>query len=239
MLFSDLVASYGVLLHTAFETAKISVPTVVDALLGRTDYERCNQRLHSWSKNLVEHARISLETHGLAHVTPGQSYVVMSNHQSDYDIPVLFQALGIPLRMVAKTELFRIPIFGQAMLDSGFIEIDRKNRRSAVASLQLAKDRIVRDRLSVWIAPEGTRSRTGELAPFKSGGFHLALDVGVPILPVTLRGTIDVLRAGDKVVHKGRRVDVDVHAPILATDFKRGQVKQLSDAVRERIASTL
>ncbi len=233
------MASYGVLLHAAVETAKISVPTVVDALLGRTDYERCTRRLDSWSRRLVEHARIQLDPHGLEHIQPDQSYVVMSNHQGDYDIPVLFQALRIPLRMVAKTELFRIPIFGQAMLDSGFIELDRKNRRRALQSMKVAKQRLTQDKLSVWIAPEGTRSKSGVMAPFKTGGFHLAVDTGVPILPVSVCGTINVLRSGDNKVHKGQPVQVHVHPPIDVSDYNKQQLRQLMGRVRTAIASKL
>lgn len=233
------VASYGVLLHAALETARISVPTVYDALLGRTDYTVCSRRLDAWSRRLVENARLTIATHGRENLDPELSYVVMSNHQSNYDIPVLFQGLKVPIRMIAKTELFRIPIFGRAMLDSGFVELDRKNRRRALQSMDVAKQRLLRDKLSIWIAPEGTRSRTGELGPFKTGGFHLALSTGAPILPVTIRGTIDVLRSGDDRVHKGRTVHLDVHEAIDPAGFGRTRMKDLIALVRERIASTL
>src|SRR5690606_15630305 len=166
--------SLGVLSTAALETLKISFPTIWDAVLERTNYRRCDQRLDSWSRRLVEQAGIVIETVGRDNLTPAQTYVVMSNHQSHYDIPVIFQALAIPIRMVAKTELFKIPVFGQAMLDSGFIEVDRANRRRALESLKLAGRRIREDNLSIWIAPEGTRSLDGKLGEFKTGGFHLA-----------------------------------------------------------------
>lgn len=228
-----------VLAKAAFETAKISVPTIADAVLGKTNYMRCDGRLDSWSRRLLEQASITLQIQGKEHVAPGTTYVVMSNHQSHYDIPVVFQALGIRVRMIAKTELFRIPILGRAMLDSGFIELDRKNRRKALESMRVAKRRIVYDGLSVWVAPEGTRSKDGRLGEFKTGGFYLALDSGVPILPVTISGTIDVLQSGNTEVHHGKTVVVDIHEPIETARFTRPQLKELIAQVRQSIVSSL
>src|SRR5690606_10368933 len=183
---------YRIRVQAAVETAKISIPTIVQALLNRTDMDACNRRLASWSARLVEQAGIQLETVGREHIEPGQTYVVMSNHQSHYDIPVVFAATGIPLRMVAKKELFSIPIMGRAMRDSGFVELDRRHRRRAIAQLAGARERLSALGLSVWIAPEGTRSTTGTLLPFKAGGFHMAKAAQLPILPVSLKGTFDV-----------------------------------------------
>src|ERR1019366_817617 len=139
---------------------------------------------------------------------------------SFYDVPVLYYVLGGNLRMVAKKELFDVPIFGRAMREAGFIEVDRSNRERAVQSLALAKEQLVAG-TSVWIAPEGTRSDTGELGPFKKGGFHLAFETGLPILPVALKGTRDVLRARGLLSEAGHDVKVTIlpridTAPFLA-----------------------
>lgn len=231
--------SLGILTNAAYETLKISIPTLVDAIANRTNYQRCDQRLDSWSRRLVGRAGISIETVGREHLTRNETYVVMSNHQSHYDIPVVFQALSIPIRMVAKTELFRMPVFGQAMLDSGFIELDRSNRRRAIESLKLAGKRIREDRLSIWIAPEGTRSHDGKVAEFKTGGFHLAREANVRILPVSLDGTIRVHRSGDSQVHKGETVRVTIHPPIEPAKYGREGVKELMAEVRAAILSGL
>ena len=231
--------SWDVLGLAALETAKISVPTIVDAVLGRTNYQRCNVRLASWSRRLLAQSRTRLEVEGLANLNPELSYVVMSNHQSHYDIPVVFQALGIPLRMIAKTELFRIPIMGQAMLDSGFVELDRSNRKRSLESLHVARRRIVDDRLSIWIAPEGTRSLDGNLGRFKTGGFYLALEAAVPILPVTIDGSIRIHRSGDWKVHKGQTVRVRIGAPIDPTAYSRPTLNALIERVRAEIQSGL
>jgi 1-acyl-sn-glycerol-3-phosphate acyltransferase len=233
------MASYGILVKAAVETVRISVPTLVDGLLNRTNYRRCDGRLDSWSRRLVEQAGIIIETEGLAQLDRSQSYVVMSNHQSHYDIPIVFQALKIPIRMVAKTELFRIPIMGPAMLRSGFVEIDRQNSRKAIQQMRVARQRIQRDGLSIWIAPEGTRSSDGSLGEFKSGGFHLAFATEARILPLSIDGSIRVHRAGDQTVHLGERVRVVVHPALDPTTFGKKRIKELMAQVRTSIESGL
>ena len=92
--------SLGVLVRAAIETTRISVPTIADALTGRTNHTLCDQRLEGWSRNLLRHAKVSLQISGREHIDRRRSYVVMSNHQSHYDIPVMFQALGTRVRMI-------------------------------------------------------------------------------------------------------------------------------------------
>jgi 1-acyl-sn-glycerol-3-phosphate acyltransferase len=231
------MVSVDILAFAAFQTAKISIPTIWDGLRGRVDPRICDARLDGWSRRLVEHARIELSVLGKEHVQSGQSYVVMSNHQSHYDIPVLFQALGISLRMVAKKELFEIPVMGSAMRYSGFVEVDRGRHAKAVRSLNRARERLERDGTSVWIAPEGTRSTTGALGAFKRGGFHLAVDAGLPILPVAIDGSRNVLKAKGLEVHKGQRVRVTVCPPVSVANLTRGRVPELIESVRGAIAA--
>lgn len=231
--------SADVLALAALETVRICVPTIVDGLLGRVDARVCDQRLDSWSRGLLRVAKIQLETSGREHIVPGESYVVMSNHQSHFDIPVVFQALGIPVRMVAKRELFGIPIMGRAMRYAGFIEVDRSRHTKAMRSLAAARERLDRDQTSVWIAPEGTRSPDGTLGKFKRGGFHLAIDAGLRILPVAVDGSFKVHRPGDAEVHKNQHVRVAIRPPIDAPAFGRGRSDELVDAVRRSIMAGL
>lgn len=233
------MASYGILLKAAFETAWISVPTLVDGLRDRTDFHRCDGRLDSWSANLVKQARIRIETTGMEHVDPDESYLVMSNHQSHYDIPIVFQALKLPIRMVAKTELFSIPLMGPAMLKSGFVEVDRKNSRRAIRQMRVVRQRIQHDKLSIWIAPEGTRSKDGRLGSFKSGGFHVAFATEARILPVSIDGSIRVHRSGDPEVHLNQRVPVVVHPPVDPSSYGKKRLKDLMRDVRDSIESGL
>ncbi len=221
------------------ETAKISVPTVAASAVrrGPTDDE-CDARLDSWSRTLLDQAGIELSVDGLSRAPVGESFVVMSNHQSLYDIPVVFQALGRRVRMVAKTELFRVPVWGRAMRASGFVEVDRRNRKKAISSLARAKDALALG-TSIWIAPEGTRSVTGKLLPFKKGGFHLALDTDARILPITILGTREILLARGWTVHPGGQVRVVVHEPVQASAFGDEGREALVSEVRRRIESEL
>ncbi|MEI9939843.1 MAG: lysophospholipid acyltransferase family protein [Pseudomonadota bacterium] len=230
--------SIGHLLRAAGVTLRISVPTLFDALLGRLTPEICDARLDWWSQRLLGQADVSLQTSGVEHARGAKAFVVMSNHQSLYDIPALFQTLPFRLRMVAKAELFRIPIWAQAMRVAGFVELDRSVRERAIESLERAKVALAQG-TSIWIAPEGTRSRDGSLGAFKLGGFHLAAGAGAPILPVTVAGTRSILPAKGARVVAGAIVRVTVHRPIDPADYGNEVSDSLVQAVRSSIESAL
>jgi 1-acyl-sn-glycerol-3-phosphate acyltransferase len=239
--------SLGLSLHNIYETLAISVPTLIDAMGGRVTKQKSDDRLQGWAANIIRNARITIDVVGREHLTQpppglGSSFLVMSNHQSLYDVPVLFVVLGANLRMITKKELFAVPIFGKALDHGGFISIDRNNRDAALGSLAIAK-RMLADGTNVWIAPEGTRSRTGELLPFKKGGFNLALQADLPILPVTLRGTRDVLVADGLLSHEGAHVTATIHRAIdpraYHTDKKKDGRDRLMSDVRAVLESAL
>lgn len=227
--------------HAVVETLRISAPTVLEAMLGRgAPPDVYDERLRSWAKKIIDHARARVTVEGLSNLGDGREiFVVMSNHESVYDIPVLFHALPLHLRMVAKAELFRIPIWGRAMQYSGFVPIDRRNRERAIESLSLAKQKMQREGVNIWIAPEGTRSRNGVLGPFKSGGFHLALDTGLRILPVSLVGTYDILHPDSVAVRRGAEVRVVIHPPVDVRAYGHERRAELTADVRAAIASVL
>jgi 1-acyl-sn-glycerol-3-phosphate acyltransferase len=226
------------LLRAAGTTARICAPTVVEAAVGRLTAETCDARLDFWSKSLLEQAQISFTVSGFEQIPPGETFVLMSNHQSHYDIPVVLQALKRRVRFVTKKELFRVPLFGRAMRLSGMVEIDRHNRERAIESLSSAK-RAIASGINIWIAPEGTRSATGRLGPFKKGGFHLALDAGARILPISIVGTRFALPARGRHVTQGAKVQVTISAPIDPQAFGPARREDLVGAVREAIAQHL
>ena len=230
--------SVDILALVAYETLRVSVPTIIEAAFGRVTTPVCNARLDAWSRNLLQHAGITYSVTGREHVNPGQRYLVMSNHQSHFDIPVIFQAIGVPVRMVAKKELFRIPVMSHAMRIAGFVEIDRSNRDRAITSLGSAHEQVDQT-VSIWIAPEGTRSASGRLGPFKKGGFYLALDVGMPILPVTLEGTRDALPAKGMKVTRGAQVKVTISEPIDPLEYGAERRQELIHAVHQAIEQHL
>jgi len=225
------------LANATYHTLRICVPTVIDSALGRITTPVCDARLDSWSAALVRYARIAIDVSGLEQIPGDEAFVVMSNHRSHYDIPVLFQALRPRrLRMVAKTELFRVPIWAGAMRAAGFVEVNRTNRIAAMRSLDRARD-AVRAGTSIWIAPEGTRGTGGEMGPFKKGGFHLAAGAEARILPIAVLGTERVLPARGTHVTDGERVRVSIGTPIDPRDYPGAGLRDLMSAVRERISA--
>jgi 1-acyl-sn-glycerol-3-phosphate acyltransferase len=140
--------------------------------------------------------------------------------------------------MVAKAELFRIPLWAQAMRAAGFVELDRGARDRAIHSLDRAR-RALSAKTSIWIAPEGTRSRDGKLGSFKLGGFHLAVGAGASILPVTIVGTRQTLPAKGAHVTPGAVVRVTVHEPIEPSAFGGEVNAELVEAVRRAIEGAL
>ncbi|HEX7667782.1 MAG TPA: lysophospholipid acyltransferase family protein [Polyangiaceae bacterium] len=234
----DASKSLSLTLKNVYETLAISWPTVVDAAFQRVTKEACDDRLESWSRKVVEHSKLDLTVRGKEHLAPGKTYLVMSNHQSLYDIPVLFHVIGKNIRMITKKELFAVPIFGPAIREAGFISIDRENRTSAMQSLEVAKQKMAAG-THVWIAPEGTRSKTGELGAFKKGGFALAMEAGLEIMPVTVDGTRDILVAKGVRSKTGAKVTITFHPPIDAKNYKKGKAgrEQLMTDVRAAIES--
>ncbi len=162
--------------------------------------ERIGRR---WSRALIRASRLRLEV-DLSALSPDGHYVFMVNHQSNFDIPVLYASLcDYPIRFVAKRSLFKIPVFGRALAGAGHIPIDRENRRSSMKSVQDAVD-MARAGICPVIFPEGTRNQDPhKLLDFKIGGMVLALKCGLPVAPLILTGTGAALPRGRMLLRKG------------------------------------
>ncbi|MBN2188873.1 MAG: 1-acyl-sn-glycerol-3-phosphate acyltransferase, partial [Chitinispirillaceae bacterium] len=165
----------------------------------------------------------------LAH---GEPYVFFANHQSALDIPVLYAGLARPLCFIAKKELFMIPFFGWAMAAVGHVSIDRSSARKARESLASGVGRLKKNAFSLILFPEGTRSADGTLGAFKQGSFSLALDAGVTVVPVAVRGSCDRLPKKSLLVNQGD-VYVDICDPIFPAGIEKGT---LAVRVRKAIA---
>lgn len=161
----------------------------------------------------------------LVALDPHASYVFMSNHRSQYDILANVVALAeFQLRWVAKVELTRVPVFGWALQHTGHIIIDRGDHEQAVASLRAAHDRMRDEGISVIIFPEGTRSQPGApMLPLKKGGFMLALETGLSIVPIVVKGSGELLPRGSWYP-RGGTVDVVVGAPMAVAGLERDEL---------------
>ena len=190
-----------------------------------------------WARVMAWVTPMRVEVEGRNNIDPLQSYVLVSNHQSQFDIFVLYGWLGVDFKWVMKQELRKVLGVGVACERLGHIFIDRSNHAAAIATLEAARTKIV-DGTSVIFFPEGTRSRDGQLLPFKRGAFRMAVDLGLPILPLTVTGTRDVLPANTSDLMPGS-ARLIIHEPISIEGVTVEGCQELSDRVREVIASSL
>ena len=163
--------------------------------------------------------------------------VIVANHVSHLDAPVLLQALGVDFKAVAKKEVFRIPVLGSVLRLAGFIEVDRSDRTQATRAIARAVAAL-RGGDCFLIFPEGTRSRTGELLPFKKGGFVMALKAPAPVVPVALAGTGELMPRGGFRIRPGR-VTVRVLDPVPMERYSYADRDALVADVRERVMAAL
>ncbi|MCK5508435.1 MAG: 1-acyl-sn-glycerol-3-phosphate acyltransferase [Desulfobacterales bacterium] len=190
----------------------------------------------TWAKFVLAVSRIKVTVQGSYNIRPDRSYIYMSNHQSNFDIPVALAYFPFKFRWVAKAELFKIPIFGNAMHRVGHINIDRSNRRAAFKSLKKAAKNI-REGVSVLIYPEGTRSKDGNIGPFKNGGFVLAVESGAPIVPVIIHGTWPIM-SKDKILVKPGNVIIEIKEPIETKNYNRKTRNDLLKKTRNIICES-
>lgn len=232
-----MVRACIVLASTAVLTAVLGTAVLVASLVR----PGCNAIIvlgRLWSDLLLRVCGIEVRRIGLDRGTSRMPCVFVSNHASVVDIWALLISVPDATRFVAKDALFRVPIFGWALAASGFIPIDRTNRARAMDSLERAAARI-REGRPILVFAEGTRSPDGRLLPFKKGAFHLAIAAGVPIVPVTVRGSAARIPARALRVFPGPPVDVVFDEPVETAGLGRGDVDDLVARVRGTIAARL
>ncbi|MDP3910355.1 MAG: lysophospholipid acyltransferase family protein [Gemmatimonadales bacterium] len=183
-----------------------------------------------WARDILSAAGTPVRTEGLELIPVGQPVVYASNHSSMFDIWALFATLPGSVRFVAKQELFRIPLLGGAMRAAGHIAIDRTVRKKAFEAYDAAARTIQRG-FSAVVFPEGTRSRTGELLPFKNAPFALAIAAQVPIVPVYVHHTFEILPKGALRLHP-RPIRLLVGPPVPTAGLTADDRERLRDAVR-------
>jgi 1-acyl-sn-glycerol-3-phosphate acyltransferase len=174
---------------------------------------------------------------GRQNADPEQSYIIMSNHQSHFDVLAFYGHWGRQFRWVIKEELRKAPGLGWYCAAGGHVFIDRSSREKSIASLRAARP-LLDGGISVMIFPEGTRSRDGRMQPYKKGGFMMALELGLPILPVSISGSRQVLPGRSLRLLPGN-IKIQVHPPIDTSGYKISQRAQLMAEVRQAIAAGL
>lgn len=189
----------------------------------------------AWSMLILKTTGVRVRVTGLEHVRSIGSCVLAANHQSIYDIPIVFASVPRQLRIVAKESLGRIPFMGWHLHGAGHLLVDRRNPGPDIVRKMA---RLVREGSSLIVFPEGTRSPDGTLGRFKKGSFLVAIDAGLPIVPVSIGGSRQVMKKGRLMVCPGE-VTLTIHPPIPTAGVGRAGAPGLASQVREIVATGL
>ena len=184
-----------------------------------------------WSRSFYRLMFLPVTVEGLEHIQPGQSYVFVSNHQSMFDVWLIYGWLPVIFKWLMKAELRKVPFVGIACKAAGHIFVDRKNPKAAMESMEDIKKQL-KDGVCTVIFPEGTRTKDGQVGRFKRGAFQIALDLKLPIIPISLSGCYDVLPKGKPFVYR-RPVRMYVGEPIDITQFENNN--DAIDFVRNKV----
>lgn len=227
MIHSVLLVTLGVAI-----TAFMSFWSVVFSIFPDAD-NKIHKVASLWAKILLELSNTKVKLIGQENILRGKPQIFMANHQSDFDVLISLAYIPVQFRWIAKKELFSVPIFGAAMRSAGYIEIDRSNREKALQSLDEAALRIRRGK-SIMTFPEGTRSREGEIKPFKHGTFYLAMKSGVPIVPVSIIGSGRIMQKRSLRIKPGQ-IKIVIGKPIEVSNFDIEKRQELIEIVRNEI----
>lgn len=222
-------------------TALTALLTTVGCLLG-------GERVFSyypgmiWSRLTCLLVFSPVHVRGREHLQRGRSYVFAANHQGAFDIFLVYGFIGLPIKWMMKAGLERIPLVGYACRAAGFIFVDNSSPRAARRSIAEAERRL-KDGFSLAVFPEGSRSKTGRMGRFKKGAFQVALDRGLPVVPITLNGPYHVLPIGRWLAWP-HRLEMVIHPPIDCGALAEGEdefarMQEVADRTRETIASAL
>jgi len=180
---------------------------------------------------------VRVEATGIEKLDPNQTYIFTPNHQSLIEVPLFVTYLGRNPAYLGKKEVFKYPIFGFGIKLIGVVPVDRSNSPAAVESAKLATENLRRGKSYV-VYPEGTRSKDGRVAPFKKGAFMMAIDAGVPVVPVTVSGATKIMPKAQIKIFPST-VRITVHTPLSTAGYSKANVSELMEKTREKIFSAL
>lgn len=220
----------------------IPAVTIYTIVLGTTSllstlFDRTGNFAHrcarAWAWAILRTTGVRVRVTGLEHLEPGRSYVFAANHQSIYDIPIVFTSIPFQLRIVAKASLGRIPFMGWHLHRAGHLLVDRRNPGADIVQKMR---RLVGESSSLIVFPEGTRSRDGAVGRFKKGSFLVARDAQLPVVPVSITNSRNVMRKGELMVCPGE-VELTIHPPMPTVGVSRDDVLAFADRVRTAVVS--
>lgn len=196
---------------------------------------RCEEIPRKWARVLLWAAGTRVELENPEVIDPDRPQVLVANHVSWFDVLAIAGHIPGSFRFVAKKELEKVPFFGPAWQACGHISIDRQDRTRAIQSLAIARQKLVEDRPTVVLFPEGTRSPTGELRAFKKGAFVLAIQTGVEVVPAAIIGSREIMRKRSWIIRTGRTIRIRFGTPIsvegLGMDDRDGLTRRAREAV--------
>src|SRR5688572_24845485 len=216
----------------AIYTIVLGTLSLLSSLFDRSGY-LAHWCARMWSRLILATSGVRVVARGLERLEPGRTYVFVSNHQSIYDIPILFWSLPHQLRIIAKESLGNFPFLGWHLRRTGHMLVDR--RRPDRSKIFGWASRLTSSGLSLIVFPEGTRSRDGRVARFKGGSFYLALEAGLPVVPLSVIGSRHVMLKGRLATYPGD-VRLVVHEPIDTRDLAGTDAKAFGERVRRVIA---
>ncbi len=232
------------MLRTIVVWTLVGIVTIVLAICAflTVPFDRRGRMVHllyarPWGWLILKIAGAKMEVIGLEHIDLRKTYIYMCNHLGSFDIFALLACLPGQFRWLAKSELFRIPILGWGMRAAGYTSLDRSKRRSTYESMEICA-RKIREETSVVIFPEGARSFDGAMQPFMNGGFNLAIRAGVPIMPITIHGTWEIMPRTTKRVKKGK-IRVVIDHPIETKGCTMKDRRRLMAETERRIRANL
>ena len=211
-------------------------PVITAALIARRPHWVYPAALFG-ARNWLRLSGVRVRVRGLEHLDPRRAYVFIANHRSFLDTATLFYHLRRRIGLLAKKELLKVPILGYGMGFVNILAIDRTNRESAFRTTKAATDRL-RSGISFGVFAEGTRARPGQLLPFKKGGFYMAVEAGVPVVPVAFKHTDELMGKGTGVARPGA-IEMVVLPPIETAGLSDEDVKELTERTRAAIAEEL
>jgi 1-acyl-sn-glycerol-3-phosphate acyltransferase len=196
------------------------------------DSPRIERTIQRWAKRFLRIPPVEMTVEGREHVEAGQRYVVVSNHISNFDIPVLFRAIPTPIRFLAKKELYKIPVVGPGMDVAGIVKVDRGGVRSTREAITEAAHETYRRGYSLMVFAEGTRSRTGEMADFHTGAVRIARDNEADLLPVVISGSFDINPPGSKLIYPGT-VSIRILPPVPSGNIGPSDIRKVTTQMRK------